>query len=275
MDGIKLQKVSYTYPGADKPVIDKLDLEIPANKWTTIIGHNGSGKSTIARLIDGLMVPEEGTITVNGLEVNEENLTAIHGQIGIVFQNPDNQFVGATVGDDIAFGLENNMVPREDMQARIDDALAQVEMTDLASAEPTMLSGGQKQRVAIAGILALHPKIIILDEATSMLDPQGRKLVLDLLADLRQRRDLTIISITHDPIEMAMADNVVVINEHGLAKQGPVETVLNDVTLLNQVGVGIPVGVALREKLSASGVDLPSAYVTENEMVEWICQKLN
>lgn len=274
VDGIELKNISYTYPGAKKPVLDNLNLQIPRNQWTTIIGHNGSGKSTIARLIDGLLVPSQGEITVNGLAVTEENLVELHHQLGIVFQNPDNQFVGATVADDIAFGLENHQVPREQMQPLIDDALAKVGMQELAAAEPTMLSGGQKQRVAIAGILALKPQTIILDEATSMLDPEGRQMVLNLLSTLRQTHELTIISITHDPEEMAMADKLVVVDHQGIIDQGPVDQVLKQTDLLQEIGVGIPVGQELRRQLVQTGIAVPDRYFTMNEMVEWLCQKL-
>lgn len=275
MDGINLDNISYTYPGAKQPVLSQLNLHLPKNKWTTLIGRNGSGKSTIVRLIDGLLEPSTGTVTVNGLAVTEENLAALHRQVGIVFQNPDNQFVGATVADDIAFGLENHQVPRAQMPQLIKAALAKVGMTDLADAEPGMLSGGQKQRVAIAGILALKPQTIILDEATSMLDPAGRQMILDLLNSLRVEQELTIISITHDPVEMAMADKVVVVDHQGVAKQGPVEEVLCQTDLLNQLGVGVPVGQHLRDELAAAGVAVPDKYFTTDEMVEWLCQKLS
>ena len=275
MDGINLDNISYTYPGAKEPVLSQLNLHIPKNKWTTLIGRNGSGKSTIVRLIDGLLVPSAGTITVNGLTVSEENLAALHRQVGIVFQNPDNQFVGATVVDDIAFGLENHQVPTAKMAALIKTALDRVGMADLATAEPSMLSGGQKQRVAIAGILALNPQTIILDEATSMLDPAGRQMVLELLDSLRREQELTIISITHDPVEMAMADQVVVIDQQGVAKKGPVDTVLKQTDLLKRLGVGIPIGQQLHDDLAAMGVQVPDKYFTTNEMVEWLCQKLS
>ncbi|MGN1279129.1 MAG: ATP-binding cassette domain-containing protein, partial [Limosilactobacillus sp.] len=198
----------------------------------------------------------------------------VHQQVGIVFQNPDNQFVGATVADDVAFGLENRQVPRAEMKTRIQQSLKAVDMAALAAAEPSMLSGGQKQRVALAGILALEPEIIILDEATSMLDPAGRQLVLQLLQRLRTQEKYTIISITHDPAEMAIADRVVVLDRGHIIRQGPVATVLQDVNLLHQIGVGVPAGQALRQALADRGVAVPARYFTEKEMVEWLCQKL-
>lgn len=275
MDGIKLENITYTYPGASQPVLKKLNLQLPRGQWTTLIGKNGSGKSTIARLIDGLLVADEGQVVVNGLTVTEDHLTTLHRQVGIVFQNPDNQFVGATVADDIAFGLENQQLPQDEMTRRIDKALARVGMSQLADTEPSLLSGGQKQRVAIAGILALEPQVIILDEATSMLDPAGRQTVLNLLAQLRQEESLTIITITHDPVEMTMADKIVVVDQQGIADEGPAGKILCQADLLHRLGVGIPVAQDLSERLAALGVAVPAGYLTTNEMVEWLCRKLS
>lgn len=275
MDGIILKDITYTYPGAATPALDGLNLTIPRSQWTTLIGKNGSGKSTIARLIDGLLVPSQGSITVNGLAVTEENLGKLHQQVGIVFQNPENQFVGATVADDIAFGLENLQVPREKMGPLIKRSLKRVGMTALAGAEPGMLSGGQKQRVAIAGILALEPEIIILDEATSMLDPAGRQTILDLINKLRRDSGLTIISITHDPVEMEMADQIVVVGDHHVIENGPAAEILQKTTLLRKLGVGIPTGQRLRDLLVARGVTVPEQYFTEDEMVKWLWQQLS
>lgn len=275
MDGIILKDITYTYPGAATPALDGLNLTIPRNQWTTLIGRNGSGKSTIARLIDGLLVPSQGSIMVNGLAVTEENLGKLHQQVGIVFQNPENQFVGATVADDIAFGLENLQVPREKMAPLIKRSLERVGMTTLADAEPGMLSGGQKQRVAIAGILALEPEIIILDEATSMLDPAGRQTILDLINKLRRDSGLTIISITHDPVEMEMADQIVVVGDHHVIENGPAAEILQKTTLLRKLGVGIPTGQRLRDLLVARGVTVPGQYFTEDEMVKWLWQQLS
>lgn len=274
MDAVTLTNIRFQYPNTDQVILDDVSLGFPQGEWTTIIGHNGSGKSTLARLIDGLLMPQQGQITVGSVPVTEENMTKVHQQVGIVFQNPDNQFVGATVTDDVAFGLENRQVPRDEMQARIQQSLAAVDMAQLADAEPAMLSGGQKQRVAIAGILALEPKIIILDEATSMLDPAGRQLVLRLLQQLRTQQKYTIISITHDPAEMAIADRVVVLDQGKIIRQGSVTKVLQDVKLLQRIGVGVPAGQALRQELADRGVAVPARYFTEQEMVEWLCQKL-
>jgi energy-coupling factor transport system ATP-binding protein len=274
VDAVTLTNVQFQYPNTDRPILDDVSLRFKMGEWTTIIGHNGSGKSTLARLIDGLLVPKQGQIMVCGLPVTEENMVQVHQRVGIVFQNPDNQFVGATVADDVAFGLENRQVPPAEMGPRIRQALTAVGMEKLADAEPAMLSGGQKQRVAIAGILALKPQVIILDEATSMLDPAGRQLVLDLLQRLRAQQHYTIISITHDPVEMTIADRVVVLDGGRIVRQGPTATVLQDVALLQRIGVGVPAGQALRQALVDRGVPVPARYFTEKEMVEWLCQQL-
>lgn len=274
VDAVTLTNVQFQYPNTDRPILDDVSLSFPVGEWTAIIGRNGSGKSTLARLIDGLLMPKQGQINVCGLSVTEENMAQVHQQVGIVFQNPDNQFVGATVADDVAFGLENRQVATKEMEPRIQRALAAVGMEKMVNAEPAMLSGGQKQRVAIAGILALKPKVIILDEATSMLDPAGRQLILDLLQRLRGERNYTIISITHDPVEMAIADRVLVLDAGQVICQGKTATVLQDVELLRRIGVGVPAGQALRQALVDRGVFVPAQYFTEEAMVEWLCQQL-
>lgn len=209
---IEVNKISYNYPERSL-LFDNLSLNVREGEWLALIGQNGSGKSTLARLIDGLLVLKSGAITVDGLPVNDENINEIRNRIGIVFQNPEDQFVGATVEDDVAFGLENRQVPREQMHEIVEKSLKSVGMWQFRERIPANLSGGQKQRVAIAGIIALHPKIIILDEATSMLDPQGRNDILQLVRDLKEDNHLTVISITHDIDEAAGADRVVILNQ--------------------------------------------------------------
>lgn len=275
MDVINFDNVQYTYPSAEKPVIDGLSLAFPKGQWTGIIGHNGSGKSTIARLIDGLLLPQTGVIKVNGLPVVEENLAQIHQLVGVVFQNPDNQFVGTTVADDVAFGLENRQIAPKKMPEMITHSLAAVGMQKMANYEPARLSGGQKQRVAIAGILALKPQILILDEATSMLDPAGRQLILDLLNKLRRQTDLTIISITHDANEMEMTDQLVVLDQGRVVRQGPTKKVLSDDTLFAEHEISMPVSQQLRRLLVKRGITLPNRYLTKEEMAEWLHQQLS
>src|SRR5699024_8602164 len=197
MSLISLQNVSYRYSSTDDFLaLNNISLTIEKGEWITLIGANGSGKSTLVKTLNGLNMPQEGTISVDGLAMNEENIWTIRQKVGMVFQNPDNQFVGSTVADDVAFGLENIGVPRDEMIDRINRSLEQVGMEDFKQAEPARLSGGQKQRVAIAGILALEPEIIILDEATSMLDPKGRAEVLETVKEVKEKSNLTVLSIT-------------------------------------------------------------------------------
>src|SRR3954447_21017054 len=208
-----MDHVSYTYQvedGESKKAVDGVSFTVNDGEWIAIVGHNGSGKSTLAKLMIGLIYPDEGHVNVFIEKLTLDNLWEIRSQMGIVFQNPDNQFVGSTVQDDVAFALENNGIPREDMVVRVIDSLKSVQMDGFLNQEPHNLSGGQKQRVAIAGVIALRPSVIILDEATSMLDPKGREEVLDLVFDLKNKYNMTVISITHDLEEAARADRIVV-----------------------------------------------------------------
>ena len=266
MTGIKIRKLVFTYPDSKYPVLKNINLDFEPVSWTAIIGHNGSGKSTLARLIDGLLSPTAGSIEVDGIQVNESSLGKIHQHIGFVFQNPENQFVGATVADDVAFGLENRQVDRNKMEEKIDKALKMVGMSDYKNTAPINLSGGQKQRVALAGILALMPKIIILDEATSMLDPLARQEILALLQKLKKEYNLSIISITHDLKEIELADKIVVLNDSQVVKQGAPSEILKDKELLLEIGVGIPASQQLQKLLVERGIDVPNRYLNLEEL---------
>ncbi|MBB1095537.1 energy-coupling factor transporter ATPase [Limosilactobacillus sp. BG-MG3-A] len=274
MTGIKIRDLVFTYPDSKYPVLKNINLDFEPFSWTAIIGHNGSGKSTLARLIDGLLTPTAGSIEVDGIQVNESSLGKIHQQIGFVFQNPENQFVGATVADDVAFGLENRQVAQDKMEKKIDKALKMVGMTDYKNTAPISLSGGQKQRVALAGILALMPKIIILDEATSMLDPLARREILSLLQKLKNEYNLSIISITHDLKEMELADQIIVLNDSQVAQQGSPSEILKDKALLLEIGVGVPASQQLQELLSKRGIDIPNRYLNLEELKIWLKQQL-
>lgn len=274
MTGIKIRKLVFTYPDSKYPVLNNINLDFEPFSWTAIIGHNGSGKSTLARLIDGLLSPTAGSIEVDGIQVKESSLGQIHQQIGFVFQNPENQFVGATVADDVAFGLENRQVAQNEMGEKIDKALKMVGMSDYKNTAPINLSGGQKQRVALAGILALMPKIIILDEATSMLDPLARQEILSLLQRLKNEYNLSIISITHDLKEIELADKIVVLNDSQVVKQGTPSEILKDKELLLEIGVGVPASQQLQKLLVERGINIPNRYLNLEELKNWLKQQL-
>lgn len=264
---ISIKDVTYTYPESKQPAINNLSLDIYRNEWVSIVGRNGSGKSTLAKLIDGLIESESGTIFVDGQEVNEENIWNIRSKIGIVFQNPDHQFVGATVEDDVAFGLENQGVPRDEMVKEVDDALKMVDMQDYKTRDPQSLSGGQKQRVAIAGVLATKPSIIIMDESTSMLDPNGRKTVLDLVKQLRDQQDMTIISITHDIEETELSERIVVLRSGEVVKEADPKTIYDMGSELTKYGLEEPFSSQVTSLLK-DGIKLPEGYLNEEELIE-------
>ncbi|HHG7458045.1 TPA: energy-coupling factor ABC transporter ATP-binding protein [Streptococcus pneumoniae] len=253
--------------------VKDITFHVKRGEWLSIVGHNGSGKSTTVRLIDGLLEAESGEIVIDGQRLTEENVWNIRRQIGMVFQNPDNQFVGATVEDDVAFGLENQGLSRQEMKKRVEEALALVGMLDFKKREPARLSGGQKQRVAIAGVVALRPAILILDEATSMLDPEGRRELIGTVKGIRKDYDMTVISITHDLEEVAMSDRVLVM------KKGEIESTSSPRELfsrndLDQIGLDDPFDNQLKKSLSQNGYDLPENYLTESELEDKLWELL-
>lgn len=255
MNIIEIKDVSFEYV-TDKPVLTNINLTIEQGEWITILGHNGSGKSTLSKLIIGLLKANTGTITVDGLELNEDTVYDIREKIGIVFQNPDNQFVGVTVEDDIAFGMENLCFEREEMVRRIDEYATKVHMEQYLKKEPHNLSGGQKQRVAIAGILAMNTDIIIFDEATSMLDPKGRDQIIDYIKDIN-KEGVTVISITHDMKEAIHADRIVVMKEGQILKVGNTNDILNDKTTLNASNLELLLPLKLLYKMDEEHIDNP------------------
>ena len=235
---IQLENINFNYqPDDASPALKDVSFSIHPGEWIAVIGHNGSGKSTLAKTINGLLLPASGTVTVGGKTLNEENVWDIRRMVGMVFQNPDNQFVGSTVEDDVAFGLENQGIPREEMVIRVKDALENVRMNAFASREPARLSGGQKQRVAIAGVVALRPDIIILDEATSMLDPEGREEVISTIRQIKEESNLTVISITHDIDEAANANRILVMKQGQLVDEGTPEKIFSSGAELVEMGV--------------------------------------
>ncbi|QQP70196.1 energy-coupling factor ABC transporter ATP-binding protein [Carnobacterium sp. CS13] len=268
---ISLKDISYQYHATDtRLALNNVSLSIEAGEWVAIIGHNGSGKSTLAKTINGLIAPASGEVTVGGLALTEENIWKIREMVGMVFQNPDNQFVGSTVQDDVAFGLENLGVPREEMIERVADAIERVKMSDFMEKEPARLSGGQKQRVAIAGVVALRPAIIILDEATSMLDPQGRQEVLATVKAIKEEANLTVISITHDIDEAANANRILVMENGELIQEGTPEEIFASGEKLIHMGLDLPFPERLKLDLKERGIDVPGEYLTEEGMVDWL-----
>ncbi|HEL2509751.1 TPA: energy-coupling factor transporter ATPase [Streptococcus suis] len=275
MNIIEVKNLKYKYNQEDERyTLNDVSFHVKQGEWLSIIGHNGSGKSTTVRLIDGLLEAESGDIYIDGDALTIDNVWDKRRLIGMVFQNPDNQFVGATVEDDVAFGLENQGIPLEEMRSRVDEALELVGMTDFKTREPARLSGGQKQRVAIAGVVALRPKIIILDEATSMLDPEGRLDLIKIVREIKDRHGMTVISITHDLDEVALSDRVIVM------KNGQVESISTPNELfmredLVDLDLDRPFTTELASSLRQTGLDLPLRYFTEEELEETLWELIS
>ncbi|HEO3057868.1 energy-coupling factor transporter ATPase [Streptococcus agalactiae] len=246
--------------------LENVSFHVKQGEWLSIIGHNGSGKSTTVRLIDGLLEAESGQIIIDGQELTEDNVWELRHKIGMVFQNPDNQFVGATVEDDVAFGLENKGIPLKDMKERVDQALDLVGMSEFKMREPARLSGGQKQRVAIAGAVAMRPQVIILDEATSMLDPEGRLELIRTIRAIRQKYNLTVISITHDLDEVALSDRVIVMKNGKVESTSTPKALFGRGNRLISLGLDVPFTSRLMAELAANGLDIGTEYLTEKEL---------
>lgn len=272
---VSFKNVSFTYSESKTPAVKNISFDVEEGSWFTILGHNGSGKSTITRLINGLLVADENSnssIVIDGDQLNDKNLWEIRSKVGIVFQNPDNQFVGATVGDDVAFGLENRGVPRTEMLKIVDQAIKNVGMEEFITSEPANLSGGQKQRVAIAGILAVKPKILILDEATSMLDPQGRETIIKLVKKMKRKNNLTIISITHDINEVMLSDEVLVLNDGIKMLQGRPNDIFENYELIKKIGLDIPFIFKVKLELKKHHISIPQNINSEEKLIEYLCQ---
>ena len=260
---IEVNHLSYKYNETDVAIND-VSFSIDAGKYVAIIGHNGSGKSTFAKLLMGLLEPNENSIKEFSITLDKKSVHQLRSRMGIVFQNPDNQFVGATVRDDLAFGLENRCIKREDMDAIINEYAEKVNMVEFLDKEPENLSGGQKQRVAIAGVLSMNPEIVIFDEATAMLDPKGKREIRETILKMkRENPNMTILSITHDIEEAYQADEVIAFNDGKVVFQGKPEEVLKDEKQLQDIGLDIPFVVSLRNKLEARGIKVDGKTVEE------------
>lgn len=270
MKKIEVEHLTFSYDG-EQDVLKDVSFQIEEGSYTTIVGHNGSGKSTIAKLLIGLMEAKSGTITVDGIQLTEKSVYDIRDKIGIVFQNPDNQFIGATVADDIAFGLENHQVPQEQMQRIIERFAQQVNMSKYLNSEPTKLSGGQKQRVAIASVLAIAPQILIFDESTSMLDPQGKAEINGLIRQIHQASGMTIVSITHDIEEMANSDHVIVMSEGQVVMDGTPEMILKREQELVELQLDVPFTLKFIREMEQNGISLKDEIKME-KVVEELCR---
>lgn len=273
---IKIENLKHYYTDSDGnqvKALDGVDLTIEQGEFVAIIGANGSGKSTLARHLNCLLLPTEGRVEVSGLDtMDEEKMWDIRQQVGMVFQNPDNQIVAAVVEEDVAFGPENIGVPGPEIAPRVAKALAAVGMTEYAKHAPHRLSGGQKQRVAIAGIMALEPKCIVLDEPTAMLDPQGRKEIVSTVQKLNKEKNITIVYITHYMVEALAADRVVVMEKGHIRFMGTPREVFSRVEELESLGLEAPLAAKVASELRKSGVKLPSGIITDEELAQALCQ---
>lgn len=277
---IRCENLGFTYSDDDEPVLTEaapallgVNLGVRRGEYLAVLGHNGSGKSTLAKLLNMILVPTVGKIYIDGVDItsddfSEEDMFEIRRKVGMVFQNPDNQLVATVVEEDVAFGPENLGLPREEIRRRVNSALSMVGMTDYMRHAPHKLSGGQKQRVAIAGIIAMKPEVIIFDESTAMLDPLGRRAVVDIMEKLNREEGITVINITHYMEEAARADRVVVINDGRIALDGTAREVFSEVDKLHSMGLEAPQGSELIHELRCAGIDIDKDVLTDDECTE-------
>ena len=258
MNIISFKNVHFTYPGDDQESLCGIDLDIAAGSFVAVLGHNGSGKSTLAKHMNAILVPDEGQVLIDGIDTaDEERVIDVRRTVGMVFQNPDNQIVANVVEDDVAFAPENLGVPPEEIRRRVDEALKQVDMYDFRMHSPHLLSGGQKQRVAIAGVIAMQPRIIVLDEPTAMLDPQGRAEVIGTITKLCRENGMTVVLITHHMDECVGADRLIVMSNGHIVADGTPKDVFADVALMDREGLSVPATVRLVHELRDAGWALP------------------
>ena len=272
---IRFDHVTFQYESANSPALRDVTLEIEEGSFVAIVGHNGSGKSTLAKHINGLLIPNSGTVTVCGLRTDvEENILAIRQQVGMAFQNPDNQLVTTIVEEDVAFGPENLGISPDEIRIRVDEALASVGMTAYSEKAVHRLSGGQKQRIAIAGILALHPRILVLDEATAMLDPSGRKELLNTVETLH-KQGMTVLMVTQYMEETTGCDRIIVMNKGRVVLDDTPESVFLQTDLLSESNLVPPEIVRIRNELNKQGLSIPSSVLTADRLAEAICLSLS
>ena len=276
---IQVNDITYRYQESEdetpKTVLEDFSLTVKEGTFTAILGHNGSGKSTLARLLNATLLPNEGSILIDGLDTKDpDKVLDIRRSVGVVFQNPDNQIVATIVEEDVAFGPENLGVPPEEIRVRVDEALAAVKMSEYKTHAPHLLSGGQKQRVAIAGILAMRPKYLVLDEPTAMLDPVGRREVMDSILALNRELGMTILLITHYMEEAALADRVVVLDGGKIQLDAPPHEVFAQVDKMKALGLDVPQATAVLYQLRKAGIDLPPCALNEDECVDALLKLL-
>ena len=272
---ISVKNVKYTYDGAETQALKGISFDVFDGEFVAIVGHNGSGKSTVAKLMNALIVPDEGSVTVDGMDTADESRTLdIRKKVGIVFQNPDNQIVTTVVEEDVGFGPENLGVPTEEIHRRVHDALEAVDMLSYARSAPHMLSGGQKQRIAIAGMLAIEPQVLVLDEATAMLDPLGRKKIIDIVMDLHSKRGITVVMITQYMEEAVGADRIIVLNDGLVELIGKPVEVFSQGDRLRSIGLDVPVVVGIRDELISRDLIKPCDAMTAEELAEVLCPLL-
>lgn len=278
---VKTARLVYEYIRRDeeekieevKRAIDGVDLDIKKGSFVAVLGHNGSGKSTFAKHINGLLLPTDGTVWVGGMDTkDEEHIWDVRKTAGMVFQNPDNQIIGTVVEEDVGFGPENLGVPTEEIWQRVEDSLKAVGMIEYRHHSPNKLSGGQKQRVAIAGVMAMRPKCIVLDEPTAMLDPNGRKEVLRSVMELRKREHITVILITHYMEEVVDADHVFVMDHGHVVMQGTPREIFSQVDTLKHYRLDVPQVTILADELRKRGLDIPAGVLKKEELVEILCR---
>ena len=279
MSAIKLENVFYAYEAdeGETPVnaVDGVSLEIEEGSFVAVVGHNGSGKSTLARLLNGLLLPDKGAVTVFGTDTKDEKkIYSVRSAVGMVFQNPDNQMVASVVEDDIAFGPENLGLPREEIIKRVDWALEQVGMAEYRKSTPFRMSGGQKQRLAIAGVLAIRPKVIVLDESTAMLDPKGRREVMDVIHALNKKEGMTVIHITHYMEEVLEASRVIVMDGGKVALDDTPRAVFARGEELKKYKIAPPAVTLMADALADAGADIPRNIATEEELEDAVCRLL-
>ena len=273
---IEIQNVSYAYEDAAAKALNNVSLTINDGEFVAVVGHNGSGKSTLAKHLNALLLPTEGKVLVDGMDTADEADTlSIRQRVGMVFQNPDNQLVTTIVEEDVAFGPENIGVPGNEIRTRVDRALAAVGMEKYAHSAPNMLSGGQKQRIAIAGMLAMQPKVLVLDEATAMLDPKGRRDIIDLVTKLHRENGITVVMITQYMEEAIGADRVAVMSGGELILEGTPKEVFSQDELLHKHRLDVPVMQQLANRLNAHGANLPKSILSVEEMAQAICLSLS